>query len=101
MKILTVCNRGRRAEYLANYLKEKGHETTFGGTVEGEEHDITQTEIDWADKVIAAAPPIADRIKDRFEISEEKLITLTPPEEGIQELSDLNPLIEKHLPELK
>ena len=86
MKILTLCNYGRnRSQYLAKYLKQKGHETSFAGVLEGGPNEVTQAEIDWAELIVVATSPIGDELEKRFG---EAMLSLSYDHDSVRLLFD-------------
>ena len=63
MNILFVCTQGQnRSKYLAEYLKEKGYSTDYGGVKADGANPLTQEKVDWADVIVA----VREHIKDKF-----------------------------------
>ncbi|MBT4577194.1 hypothetical protein HOB91_02600 [Candidatus Woesearchaeota archaeon] len=95
MNILFVCTQGQnRSKYLAEYLKEKGYSTDYGGVKADGANPLTQEKVDWADVIVAVREHIKDKFLNRFELNGKELIQLEVQDNSkgyskeAQELSD-------------
>ncbi len=52
-RVLCVCSQGvNRSKYLAEYLREKGYSTRYGGIVFFALNKLKKSDVDWADIII-------------------------------------------------
>ncbi|MGD9275644.1 MAG: hypothetical protein PVJ67_00565 [Candidatus Pacearchaeota archaeon] len=81
-KVLCICTMGlNRSKYIAEYLREKGYETRYGGIgpcrVDPEPaNPVKKKDLDWADIIIAAREKHKPILKNDFGIKNKKIITL-------------------------
>jgi predicted protein tyrosine phosphatase len=81
-KVLCVCSMGlNRSKWVANYLKEKGYETRYGGIgpckFDSEPaNPIDPKDLEWADIIIAARGKHEVVLKEKYRIKNKKIIVL-------------------------
>jgi len=76
-KVLCVCHFGKnRSKYLANFLKEKGYETKYGGISDEQGNIVKQEDVDWADVIIVVRDVLKQIFLKNFKVKNQKLITL-------------------------
>jgi len=77
MTILIICDWGKnRSKYLADYLKQKGYETKFGGVYPQSPNPVTQDTVDWSHVIIFVKPEIEKYFFQHFVTNNQKIITL-------------------------
>ncbi len=81
MKILCVCLDGKnRSRYLAEYLKEKGHSTLFGGVKEGAVKPLLQEDINNVNLIIVVREYIKKMLEEKYNTQNKRIITLEVPD---------------------
>ena len=81
-KILCVCAMGlNRSKYLALYLKNKGHQTRYGGVgfekIHGSAHNpFNQEDVNWADIIIVVRKRHRPLLRKNYKIKNKKIIVL-------------------------
>lgn len=81
-KVLCVCSMGlNRSKWVANYLKEKGYDTRYGGIgpcrFDPEPaNPINSKDLEWADIIIAARSKHEIVLKEKYKIKDKKIIVL-------------------------
>jgi predicted protein tyrosine phosphatase len=76
MKILCICRAGlNRSRYMAELLREHGHDARYAGVDPRAPNPLTQQMIDWADIIIAARDAHAAILAERFRVNS-KVIAL-------------------------
>lgn len=81
-KILCICTMGlNRSKWVAEYLKEKGYETRYGGIgpcrVDPEPaNPINPKDLEWADIIIVARDKHILILKNSFGVKNKKIISL-------------------------
>ena len=82
LRVLCVCAQGRnRSRYLANYLRNLGYSTSYGGVEAfldkiGFGRELNQRQIDWADVIITMRPRHAKELRANFKVRGKKIIRL-------------------------
>lgn len=77
MNILFVCTHGmNRSKYLAEYLREKGYTTDYGGVKEDGQNPLKQSQIEWSDIIITVRQKIKEKLLERFNVGDRKIISL-------------------------
>lgn len=82
LKVLCVCTMGlNRSKYLAEYLREKGYDTKYGGVgpcrIDPEpKNPIKKEDIEWADIIITARKKHKPILNNNFGVKDKKIICL-------------------------
>ncbi|MBS3092089.1 hypothetical protein J4466_01575 [Candidatus Pacearchaeota archaeon] len=81
-KVLCICSMGiNRSKYLANYLKNKGYRTRYGGIGFGIIHEkahnpFKQEDIDWAEVIIVVRKKHKPLLKKHYKVKGKRIIVL-------------------------
>lgn len=81
-KVLCVCSMGlNRSKWVADYLKEKGYKTRYGGIGPCKfdpepANPINPKDLDWADIIIAARSKHEIVLKEKYKIKNKRIIVL-------------------------
>ncbi len=103
-KVLTICAKGmNRSRYLAEYLKNLGYQTRYGGVesyekIPGEApNQVQQKDVDWADVIIITRKRLKPIFESLFKTKKRILLLDIPDLTHIGKSKETREILEKEI----